>query len=198
MPISSPSSPSNTSYATTSQLFPGSLFKGEQRSERSVYPVTVVLQHVDLEKSLIVGFLTISGLIERHPSITTFFEAEVIGDRYSFLTRKWEADETVDRKHWERFPQFSRYSSTFNTEGFKLEPWQKQETLFMRWKEYFLVPDHNIKSIDGASFDGFYYICLQRTEGSLTGYYYHKNSELFQCLKLKHVPQRSFPTIEMR
>lgn len=30
----------------------------------------------------------------------------------------------------------------------------------MRWKEQFLVPDHHVSHINGASFAGFYYIYL--------------------------------------
>jgi glucose-induced degradation protein 4 len=32
--------------------------------------------------------------------MTTFFDGEIIGTRYPFLTRKWDADEEVDRKQW--------------------------------------------------------------------------------------------------
>lgn len=32
--------------------------------------------------------------------MTTFFDGEIISKRYPFLTRKWDADEEVDRKHW--------------------------------------------------------------------------------------------------
>jgi hypothetical protein len=39
--------------------------------------------------------------------------------------------------------------------------------LFMRWKEQFLVPDHRVRSINGASYAGFYYICVEL--GSLMG-----------------------------
>ena len=37
----------------------------------------------------------------------------------------------------------------------------------MRWKEQFLVPDHRVRSINGASYAGFYYICIEL--GSLMG-----------------------------
>jgi Vacuolar import and degradation protein len=37
----------------------------------------------------------------------------------------------------------------------------------MRWKERFLVPDHRLKTINGASYAGFYYICVEF--GSLMG-----------------------------
>ncbi len=35
--------------------------------------------------------------------MTTFFDGEIISKRYPFLTRKWDADEEVDRKHWVYF-----------------------------------------------------------------------------------------------
>lgn len=47
----------------------------------------------------------------------------------------------------------------------------------MRWKEQFLVPDHKVRDINGASFAGFYYISLQKSSATIEGYYYHKNSE---------------------
>jgi len=36
--------------------------------------------------------------------MTTFFEGEIISRKYPFLTRKWEADEEVDKKHWVSSP----------------------------------------------------------------------------------------------
>ena len=44
--------------------------------------------------------LKIKNLTEEFPTMTTFFDGEIIGTRYPFLTRKWDADEEVDRKHW--------------------------------------------------------------------------------------------------
>ena len=44
-------------------------------------------------------------------------------------------------------------------------------------QELFLVPNHKITDINGASFAGFYYICFQNTKGTIDGYYYHKMSE---------------------
>lgn len=57
----------------------------------------------------------------------------------------------------------------------------------MRWKEYFLVPDHRVKSISGASFEGFYYICFDQRKGSVSGIYFHAKSEKYQQLELLHV-----------
>ena len=30
----------------------------------------------------------------------TFFDGEIISEKHPFLTRKWDADEDVDKKHW--------------------------------------------------------------------------------------------------
>lgn len=83
----------------------------------------------------------------------------------------------------------------------------QKEHLFMRWKEYFLVPDHRVKTINGASFEGFYYICFNQVSGSIEGIYFHAKSEKwvdnlyhtmdnpltfprFQKLQLEHVEDR--------
>lgn len=62
----------------------------------------------------------------------------------------------------------------------------------MRWKERFLVPDHHIENIQGASYEGFYYIGYDRIKRQIEGYYYHKthNNEL-QKLLLGHVPSKA-------
>ena len=58
----------------------------------------------------------------------------------------------------------------------------------MRWKEYFLVPDHRVKSISGASFEGFYYISFDQCAGKVSGIYFHAKSEKYQQLELSHIP----------
>jgi hypothetical protein len=55
--------------------------------------------------------------------------------------------------------------------------WWQRENIFMRWKEWFLVPDHRVTSIQGASFEGFYYICFNQVEGRISGIYFHARSE---------------------
>ena len=47
----------------------------------------------------------------------------------------------------------------------------------MRWKENFLVPDHRVREITGASFEGFYYICFNQVAGTISGIYFHAKSE---------------------
>lgn len=47
----------------------------------------------------------------------------------------------------------------------------------MRWKEHFLVPDHRVRTITGASFEGFYYIAFDQVKGDVNGIYFHSKSE---------------------
>ena len=60
----------------------------------------LIFQHVDLENSYLCGYLKIKGLTEEYPTLTTFFDGEIISKKHPFLTRKWDADEDVDKKHW--------------------------------------------------------------------------------------------------
>jgi hypothetical protein len=53
----------------------------------------------------------------------------------------------------------------------------------MRWKEHFLVPDHRVRTISGASFEGFYYICFNQCQGTVSGIYFHAKSEKYGDLK---------------
>lgn len=168
-------------------------------------------QHVDEENSYLCGYLKIKGLTEEFPTLTTFFDGEIISKKYPFLTRKWDADEDVDKKHWvcffksylcwvaviglsfvcvlfifcfsfpyslqSKFESFCQYAKSFNSDTFDYEALKGTDFVFMRWKEHFLVPDHTIKDINGASFAGFYYICFQKSAASIEGFYYHRSSE---------------------
>lgn len=93
--------------------------------------------------------------------LTTFFDGEIISKKYPFLTRKWDADEDVDRKHWvnsdesvhnqsfplkfyfqlqSKFSAFKKnYEKTFNSDNFDYDSLAKSDYVFMRWKEHFLV-----------------------------------------------------------
>uniref|UniRef100_H2RBE9 GID complex subunit 4 homolog n=1 Tax=Pan troglodytes TaxID=9598 RepID=H2RBE9_PANTR len=97
-----PPPPINTQQpgVATSLLYSGSKFRGHQKSKGNSYDVEVVLQHVDTGNSYLCGYLKIKGLTEEYPTLTTFFEGEIISKKHPFLTRKWDADEDVDRKHW--------------------------------------------------------------------------------------------------
>uniref|UniRef100_A0A3Q3W142 Uncharacterized protein n=1 Tax=Mola mola TaxID=94237 RepID=A0A3Q3W142_MOLML len=189
--LTSEMSPINTHQpgVATSLLNSGSQFRGYQRSKGNSYDVEVVLQ--------VMNCWTFPGF-PAYPTLTTFFVGEIISRKRPFLTRKWDADEDVDRKHWGKFKPFYQYAKSFNTDDFDYEALDSGDYIFMRWKEQFLVPDHTIKDISGASFAGFYYICFQKSTATVEGYYYHRSSEWYQSLNLNHVREHSMPIYEFR
>lgn len=104
----------------------------------------------------------------------------------------------VDRKHWNKFSSFQSYSKSFNDDRFDYDYLKNSDHVFMRWKELFLVPDHTIRDISGASFAGFYYICFQKSTSTIEGYYYHRSSEWYQSLMLNHLDEHSTSAYEFR
>ncbi|KAI7886689.1 hypothetical protein K492DRAFT_140454 [Lichtheimia hyalospora FSU 10163] len=182
-------------------LYPGSKFKGKQQCDTSTYDVSVDILHVDLKESTLTGYLNIKGLTSDCKELTTFFEAEIIGSKYSFLTRKWKAQKSIDLSHWSRFPSFKPYKDVFSDDDFIYHP-EDEDFIYMRWKEKFLVPDHRVQNVEGASFAGFYYICYQRSTDQIKGYYFflHQTQIVssFQELSLNHVQERSFGHFELR
>ncbi|QRV86518.1 vacuolar import and degradation protein [Ceratobasidium sp. AG-Ba] len=65
--------------------------------------------------------------------------------------------------HWGRFDSFRSIKSEMRRPGLTVRQKSLSERgfVFMRWKERFLVPDHQVRGIRGASYDGFYYVCVQ-------------------------------------
>jgi hypothetical protein len=187
---------------SSSFLHSGSRFVGTQQSDSRVYNVDVEIKHVDMAESYLCGYLRIQGssptrigvllscanfyvypigLTEDHPTLTTFFEGEIIGTKHTFQTRNeaWGANEKTDIHHWSRFPAWKPLAKQAKRTDFTYRNFAQREHVFMRWKEYFLVPDHRVRTISGASFEGFYYICFNQVEGSISGVYFHAKSERF-------------------
>jgi glucose-induced degradation protein 4 len=192
----------------SSFLRPGSRFHGTQQSERQIYNVDVEIKHVDLRDSFLCGYLRIqgtipagflsqsrtllshtpTGLTEDHPTLTTYFEGEIIGTKYGFLTQhsSWGATDKIDLSHWSKFAAFRPYAkllrkshsgSASASAALVIKDVAQREHIFMRWKEHFLVPDHRVRTINGASFEGFYYICFNQVRGEVSGIYFHAKSE---------------------
>ncbi|KAF9203793.1 hypothetical protein BGZ49_006037 [Haplosporangium sp. Z 27] len=179
-------------------LYSGSKFEGKQMSGNNSYDVTVDIKNVNLHDSTLCGYLHIKGLTEQYPELTTFFDAEIIGSDYSFLTKKWNASEATDEEHWTQFEPFEGVANMFRLGDAKYD-YLNKDYIFMRWKEHFLVPDHRVEGIAGASFAGFYYICYHKLTGQINGYYYHSLSDKFQRLSLNHVDGcNSFGSYEFR
>ncbi|KAK0715905.1 vacuolar import and degradation protein-domain-containing protein [Lasiosphaeris hirsuta] len=186
----------------SSYLRPGSRFTGTQQSERQRYDVQVEIKHVDLRESFLCGYLKIQGLTDDHPTLTTYFEGEIIGSKYGFITQhpSWGATDKIDLSHWAKFTAFRPFAKQARKGGQVLiKDVAQYPDIFMRWKEHFLVPDHRVRTINGASFEGFYYICFNQVRGEVSGIYFHSKSEKFQQLELKHVEDKGcFGAMEFR
>lgn len=119
------------------------------------------------------------GLTEDHPTLTTYFEGEIIGSKYSFLTQHqdWGSTDKVDLQHWAKFSAFRPFQKQAKKGHLHIPNLAQRENIFMRWKEHFLVPDHRVRTISGASFEGFYYICFNQIQGTVSGIYFHAKSE---------------------
>ncbi|KAL8873670.1 MAG: hypothetical protein Q9174_000900 [Haloplaca sp. 1 TL-2023] len=187
---------------TSSFLRPFSKFTGQQQSDKQMYQVDVELKTVDMAESFLCGYLKIQGLTKDHPTLTTYFEGEMIGPKHTFQTdhEDWGATKETDLSHWGRFPAFRPIARQAKIKpNFHYKNFTQRENIFMRWKEYFLVPDHTVREINGASFEGFYYICFNQVSGDICGIYFHAKSEKFQQLELKHVYDHGcMPAFEFR
>lgn len=118
-------------------------------------------------------------MTEDHPTLTTYFEGEIIGTKYSFFTKQesWGATDKIDLSHWSKFNAFRPYLKSVRKGPVFMNNVAQKENIFMRWKEHFLVPDHRVRTITGASFEGFYYICFNQVKGEVSGIYFHSKSE---------------------
>jgi hypothetical protein len=92
-------------------------------------------------------------LTDDWPELTTYFDAEIIGSKYGFLTQDWGATEQEDMTHWARFPAFRPLKGELKKPNLTMRD-RDRGVVFMRWKERFLVPDHKVRDINGASFAG--------------------------------------------
>ncbi|PHH49735.1 Glucose-induced degradation protein 4 -like protein [Ceratocystis fimbriata CBS 114723] len=182
-------------------LRPGTRYHGTQQAERQIYDVHVDIKYVDMAESYLCGYLRIQGLTPDHPKLTTFFEGEIIGPKYSFITdhESWGATQQIDLNHWGKFAVFRPYYRAMRKGVMPALENLPKDYIFMRWKEHFLVPDHTVKSITGASFEGFYYICFNISLGQINGIYFHARSEKFQQLHLQHIDNGGYcSSLELR
>lgn len=199
-PLPSPAPPLKaiepTPSVLCSSLRPGVTFSGYQTSGDKRYRVEVNIKDVDLERSSLCGDLVIHGLTPQYPKLSTFFDAEVVGDRHGFKTGKWDASWKTDLQHWRRFDKFAEVEDRCLDDDFVYDV-AGSDMIFMRWKERFIMPVQRTK-LKGASFAGFYYICLNRRTGCIDGLYYHAQSEMYQRLYLALEETRAFQTYEFR
>lgn len=201
----------------TNFLKPSMTFTGYQISGYKRYQVTVTLKTVNfpvqhnyktnISSPHMTGFLSIKGLTNYQDEISTFFESFAVTDNnFGFFSSSWDyhldltSFDFNDFEHWLNFPafkemfnidQFNNKSIDINMISNHVKDYLNQRYIFMRWKEKFLVEDPDMDFIEGASFDGYYYIVHDQFTGNIQGFYYHKDAERFQQLEL--VPYAKIP-----
>lgn len=159
----------------------GMIFNGFQKNIDHEYITRAEIKMVDSERSVISGYLSIDNLIGDIPKLTTYFEGEIIEpSKNKFITGQWGSSRALDLMHWNQFPYFRKEGQILQH---SYNPFT-DDCVFMRWKELFPVPDYRMEILPGVSYSGFYYICYKKKERSLTGYYYHKDTELFQSIEM--------------
>ncbi|KAJ1980204.1 GID complex subunit 4, VID24 [Dimargaris verticillata] len=180
----------------TEHLYPGSRFVGQQSNNDAFYKVEITVQHVDLNRSVFCGYFTIHDLTPEFPLLTTYFESEIVGAQHGFRTRTWASTRDNDCDHWHKFAAYNTYPHKIDEEH-NIRRVTHEDAVFMRWKEMFLVPDHRLEKVTGASFEGFYFVCYEQSTGAIIGYYYHGSSTKYQQLTLHHVGTFASPQFEL-
>ena len=142
----------------------------------------------------ITGHLTIEGLAEFEPILTTLFDAFIIDGNYKhLLSSKWQNGE-----YFTQFKTKDKYDESFwnefdmnIVETFKLNSFNKnfnglinERFICLKLKERIFDIDEKIDEIDGVSFKGFYYIIMYLFDGSLRGIYHGVDSPGRQTLYL--------------
>lgn len=173
-------------HLINSYLRPNAIYIGEQQLSSSKYHIKVEFKTVDLQNSLVTGFLQINGLTDDNPVITTCFRGEIINNpintykcyksslvkRYSFKTenKQWGSYFENDLDHWRKLTgSYDLNDAQLKKKLSNIQNGKEASNMiYMRWKEEFLLPDSRIKQIANASFEGFYYIVLN-IDGDASG-----------------------------
>ena len=175
-------------------LEPGVTFRGTQDVSPSIskaresWDLRITVEERNFSKGYICGTMHANGFNcsstdERSP-VVTFWEGELIDNiNNHFYTQKWGATKAIDRNHWLKLQPFCRAIADRGTkpdqEAMDLAT---QPFIYMRLKEkYFLneAPGGNL------TIAGFYYLCISRATGEISGYYFDPNSTPYQKVKLQ-------------
>merc|ERR1712100_56119 len=96
---------------------------------------------------------------------------------FGFYTGKWDATRAKDIEHWNKFTPFHDHKEmVMRGSGGHIDMFSSRY-LFMRWKEQFFV---NVSTECGLTIAGFYYVCFDRQQGNIEGYYHDANSSPWQ------------------
>eukprot|EP00197_Chlamydomonas_leiostraca_P007336 CAMPEP_0202869086 /NCGR_PEP_ID=MMETSP1391-20130828/11811_1 /ASSEMBLY_ACC=CAM_ASM_000867 /TAXON_ID=1034604 /ORGANISM="Chlamydomonas leiostraca, Strain SAG 11-49" /LENGTH=238 /DNA_ID=CAMNT_0049549343 /DNA_START=180 /DNA_END=896 /DNA_ORIENTATION=- len=191
--IEEPQAGSLQPLPSCSYFTPGLVFKGFQRFSvppgrtpggASDWQVSLRVQQCDMSKGYACGVMEALDVPCTRNPIVTFWEAEIIDNiHHNFFTHKWGATRETDMQHWVKFPGWdARIRASVMRWGGRYASLSSHTHVFMRLKEQFYV---NAGADCGLTIAGFYYCCVDRRTGVLTGLYYDPCSTPFQYLELK-------------
>lgn len=181
-------------YDSCGALRAGACFVGTQHDEWGSCEIDVSISSVSVSDSFLSGCIRFKNLVPTCPSVTTYFEAEMIGSQYNFLTphTDWGSDARYDLKQWREFPSWDsreeeqlmhlrrqqrqrrRRSSVESIDLLDVRDpqWWNKRHVYMRWKERRMVHPTTQPHRRDFNFDGFYYICFDQEEATIQGLYY--------------------------
>uniref|UniRef100_A0A5K3EGM4 DUF3444 domain-containing protein n=1 Tax=Mesocestoides corti TaxID=53468 RepID=A0A5K3EGM4_MESCO len=178
-------------YTTNSCLHTGAHFMGSLISRCKKYAVDVTLLTINLSAKSICGFMkvektnkdseTLENVANGKPTIS-YFDGEIISRQFPFVTGKWGATIETDTNHWNELNVMARFPNYYR-DNFDYSQLENFDHVYMRWKEKFILGESS-KADEKKPPTGFYYICLQKSTGELTGYFYNKASERLDILAL--------------
>jgi len=148
--------------------------------------VHLQIQGLDPKSGKLYGRMEAPNIPSMSREVVTFWEGEIIDHvSHSFFTRKWEAGVRCDLQHWSKFPAFNQFLPLLmKNKGRELaRGLANSRWIFLRIKELFFLKDAS----PGLSIAGFYYCCLDRKDGTITGFYYDMDSTPNQKLVLTPV-----------
>ncbi|KAF8201536.1 vacuolar import and degradation protein-domain-containing protein [Pholiota molesta] len=209
-------------------LYPGATFQGTQKSGRNSYDVNVTIVDVNFALSNLCGYLRIRGLTDDWPELTTYFDAEIIGSRYdlvhwsrfpAFKHIRHEAKRphmTLDDR--DRGVVFMRWKEGFYYVCVDFNPptaSSPTEEVIDESFETPLTPESDdshpffhrrirTKSRSRTRRDsstrrrGPPLAPINPPVATMSGFYYHQNSEPYQQLSLAHVPEQTSSSFEFR
>eukprot|EP00184_Porphyridium_aerugineum_P002673 CAMPEP_0184695852 /NCGR_PEP_ID=MMETSP0313-20130426/3351_1 /TAXON_ID=2792 /ORGANISM="Porphyridium aerugineum, Strain SAG 1380-2" /LENGTH=283 /DNA_ID=CAMNT_0027154379 /DNA_START=348 /DNA_END=1199 /DNA_ORIENTATION=+ len=185
----------HTPFLHISQRFNGTqvVNKGNPRYEDK-WTVNARIQGVDLDQGLLCGVMEALNVPNTMSPVLTFWEGEIVDNKnHFFKTGKWKATKVTDMDHWARFKVFEDLKESFGKDGAVYADLMNRRHVFMRWKERFFM-NNDTQAECGLSIEGFYYMCVDKLNGSIEGFYYDPLSTPFQelCMEPQHENRNGF------
>lgn len=159
-----------------------------RRSHVDEWRVQVEITRVRWDAGLVCGTMTALDIPSQDAPISTYWEGEVIdNDRVTFSSARFGTRAATDLEHWSSFAGFSNVRSASLELGsrgaFTCADLDRTGYVFMRWKELEFMS--SAKPQRALTIAGFYYICLNRSTGSIEGLYHDPCTSPHQKLYLR-------------